>query len=670
MATAGLCGIALALTAGCTIEEPALPTFSTHLAVPVGTHDLTAAEMIADQEYIYAGADSILFFTVEGDTTSVALDLDLSADLEAVDTEATIGSVELDDPAPLSYVFSLVELWPAVGSLPPGVYPVPPFTFDVESDPLELDGFDHAHVSSGFITLSLDNRLPIPLSGDTPPETITAEVVHAGTGAVVTSLVFAAEIAPGTEATAVAELADVDLPGNLAVRLTGGSAGSAGADIGPEAWLGISLSISELVVDEARAAIGSQSFQETSALALPDSLRIVEATVASGLMNVTLTSGLPIPATVYIYFNEFETPEGDPFLLTFAMPRNGTEVTQADLAGARITAGGGAPLDSLTYTVGVVSPGSDGELVDIAAGMRVSALMDATTLAIGEVTGLIPAYTFELEPVTQLIDIPDELDGLQLPAATLVIELFNGTGINGNIDLLLTGRNGSGETASLAATADVAPARDGEPAKTTILLDESNSTIADLLSILPESFTFSGAVNIGGGDEVGTMRPGDQAQVVWWADAPLRLVIDDAEIDRDPAALDLDEELRRNLDEHLLAAEIITEIDNHFPFGLDVLFLVGPDSVSALNDPELVIGPLSVAPGVVDETTHYVRDAVLTKYVIALDATQIRAFTRQGAYTALRALIPGTDGQEVVLRSCDSLSARGALSVEILIDND
>ncbi|MBU1675508.1 hypothetical protein KKA85_06975, partial [bacterium] len=523
VAAACMCGIALALAAGCTIEDPALPTFSTRLAIPVGTHDLTVAELIADQEYLHAGEDSLLFFRVEGDTTSVVLDLDLSADLESINTEATIGAVELDDPEPLSYTFSLVEIWPAAGSLPPGFYPVPAITFDVQGDPLVIDGFDHAHVSAGIISLTLHNELPIPLSGDSPPETITAEVVHPVTGAVIAALAFDAEIAPGAEAAAVADLADVDLPGSLGIRLTGGSAGSAGAGIGPDASLSVSLSIGDLVVDEARAAIGHQSFQETGSVALPDSLRIIEAIVASGVMNVTLMSGLPVPATVYLYFDDFETAAGAPYLLTFAMPRNGTEVTQADLAGARITAGGGAPLDSLTYTVGVVSPGSDGELVDIASWMRISAQMDATTLAIGEVTGLIPARSFEFEPMTQEIDIPDELDGLQLPAATLVIELFNGTGIGGDIDLRLTGRNASGETASLAATAGIAPARDGEPAKTTILLDETNSTIADLLSILPVSFTFSGAVSVGGDDEIGTVRPGDQARAVWRADAPLRL---------------------------------------------------------------------------------------------------------------------------------------------------
>jgi len=645
------CLILLALAAGCTIEDPALPTFSTRLAVPVGTHDLTVTEIVAEQNYLYTGEDSVLFFNVEGDTTSVALDLDLSVDLDAVETDADIGSVTLDDPAPLEHDFALVELLPAFGSLPPGVYPVPAFTFEVESGPLGIDDIDHAHVDTGVITLTLRNDLPIPISGDAPPEILGAEVLHPVTGAVITALVFAAEIAPGAEATAVADLADTDLPGSLVVRLSGGSAGAGGAPIGPGAALGVTLAIGDLVVDEARAIIGAQSFQEIGAVALPDSFGILEATVASGLLDVTLTSELPVAATAYIHFNDFVTADGSPYLLAFEMPRNGIEITQADLAGARISSGGGAPARSACW-------------------MNISAEMAATTLAIGEVTGLIPAHSLALEPMTQAIDVPDELDGLQLPAATLVIDLFNGTGVRADIDLLLTGRNASGETATLTAAAGIAPSRDEGPARTTILLDETNSNIADLLSILPETFTFTGVVNVGGDGEIGTIRPDDRAQVVWRADAPLRLVIEDAEVDRNPEALDLDEDLRTNIEDHLLAAEILVEIDNHFPFGLDVLFLVGPDSTSALDDPELVIGPLSVTAGAIDETTRYVNASVATQHVIALDAEQVRAFTRPDAFTALRALIPGTDGQEVVLRAGDGLTARGALSLDVLIEDD
>jgi hypothetical protein len=514
------------------------------------------------------------------------------------------------------------------------------------------------------------NDLPIPLSGSTPPEMITVDVRHPDTGALITTLVFDQEIAPGTSAEAVGDLAGVELPGSLYIDLAGGSPGAPAVVLDPDDAVAIDLVISDLVVDEATAVIGTQSFQETGAVALPDSLRIVEAVVAGGTMDVTLTNELPVAASVFLYFNEFETAEGAPFILVFEMPRNGIQTTTADLSGTVITAGTGAPLDSLSYTVGVISPGSEGEIVTVAAGSDISAAMAPSSLVLGEITGLIPRRSFALEPMTEELDIPDELDGLHLATASLTIDLYNGTGVAGDVALLLTARNAAGETATLATTATIAPARAEGMARTTIHLDETNSTIADLISLLPETLTFSGEVNVGGNDEIGTIRPDDVALVLWRADAPLRLSIESSEIDRNPEALNLDEDLRDQLDSHLQAAEIIVEIGNHFPFDLSVEFLVGPDSLTTLNDPELTIGPLTVASGLVGETSRYVEEAVTTRHVITLTGTQIRAFTRENAYTGLRALIPGTNGAEVLLRTGDGLSALGALSVEILIEDD
>lgn len=660
----------LLLTSGCTIEEPALPSFTTQLAIPLGSHDLTVGELIEDQDFLYAGGDSVLCFSVEGDTTQVNLDLDFSAELDGIDTRATIGAFALDDLPALTYAFTLADLWPAVGSLPPGAYPVPPFDFDLQSDPLDIDGFVSAQVASGLITLTLTNDMPIPLSGTSPPEMITVDIRHPDTDALVTTLVFDQEIAPGTSVEATGDLAGVELPGSLYIDMSGGSAGAPAVELDPADALAIDLVISDLIVDEASAVIGAQSFAETGAVALPDSLRIVEAVVASGTMDVTLTNELPLAAAVYIYFNEFKTAAGDPFILVFDMPSNGIQTTVADLAGAVITAGSGAPLDSLSYTVGVTSPGSDGEIVTVIAGSDIAATMAPTSLSLGEITGLIPRRGFALEPMIEEIDIPDELDGLHLAAASLTVDLYNGTGISGEVSLLLTARNAAGETASLATTANIAPARAEGMARTTIHLDETNSTIAELISLLPETLTFSGEISVGGNNEIGTIRPDDMAMVLWRADAPLRLSIESTEIDRDPAALNLDEDLRDQLDSYLQAAEIIVEIGNHFPFDLSVEFLVGPDSLSTINDPELTIGPLTVTSGLIGETSRYVEETVTTRHVITLTGTQIRAFTRENTYTALRALIPGTDGAEVMLRTGDGLSALGALSVEILIDED
>jgi hypothetical protein len=175
---------------------------------------------------------------------------------------------------------------------------------------------------------------------------------------------------------------------------------------------------------------------------------------------------------------------------------------------------------------------------------------------------------------------------------------------------------------------------------------------------------------VGGDEREGVIRPGESLQVCWRLDAPLRLSIEDSEIDKNPEPLNFEEDLRADLDRRVESATLLTELDNHFPFGVEVLLLVGPDSTSTLNDPELVIGPLTVTPGLVDPEKGFVTESTTSRHEIVLDRGQLDAFTRAGAHTALVALIPGTDGRIVSLRTLDKLTVRGALSVELLVDDE
>jgi hypothetical protein len=265
--------------------------------------------------------------------------------------------------------------------------------------------------------------------------------------------------------------------------------------------------------------------------------------------------------------------------------------------------------------------------------------------------------------------LPDELDGLQLTSATLTLEIFNGTGVGGTLDISLLGTSADGSSSTLAAVAQIA-ADDAKDMRTVVTLDETNSNIAEFLSTMPETVTLSGEMRIGGPDQIGTIRPGDSARLTWGLDAPLRLMITESQLDQAPIALDLDTDTREQLDEHLVQADVIAEVSNHFPFAVELFIQVGPDSTAAVNDPELVIGPLSVEAGSLDNVGGWVSQAVTSQLEIALSTNDIRAFTRPGAFTAVVAHIMGTNGEEIVVRIGDKLNIRGAISAEILISDE
>ena len=664
---AGLMVVVAIVTAGCEIQEPVMPTFSTRLSVPIGSHEITVQELIEDQDFLSAGADSVLSFSIDGDTTSVVLDVDFSAELQGEHIDTEIGPISLPIADPVDFGFVLDDLYPGASSLPPGPTSVPAFDFDLVSDAAALDDIVSALVASGELRLTLINNLPIPLSGSSPPERITVSLIDPASGTVLAVGIFPAALAPGDSTVAVADLAGATLPGDIAIALTGGSPGgfaANGLDIAD--GLDVRLELVDVMVDAATAIVDAQQFEDGGSIALPDDLLLVSAVLASGVIAVDLSNELPIPCTVTLDFPEITLADGSPLTIPLDLPAGGTNATIVELADAVVNAPAGTSLSSLSWTVTATSPGSGTDAVVIAATDRLSAVLAPTTFVFAEITGTIPEERFVLDPTTEHIDLPDELDGLQLASATLTLEIFNGTGVGGSLDVLLTGTSADGTVSTLAAVALIG-ADDTKELRTVVVLDETNSDIAAFLSALPETVTLEGEISVGGDGQVGTIRPGDGARLTWGLDAPLRLVIQDSRIDQEPVSLDLDEETRRQLDDHLVQAEVLAEVTNHFPFAVELFIQVGPDSVSAMEDPELVIGPLSIAAGDLDPLGGWVSRAADSQLEIPLAAEDIRAFTRPGAYTAVVARIPGSNGEQIVIRIGDRLSLRGAISAEILI---
>ncbi len=662
--------IILIAVAGCEIQDPALPTFSTRLSVPVGSHEITVSELIEDQDYLYAGGDSILTFRIDGDTTSVVLDLDLSAELDGQNIDAEIGLISLPASDPLVFGFLLEEILPGAGSLPPGPVPVPAFDFDLESDPSAIEDIESAHIAAGELHFVLHNNLPIPLSGNSAPEQVSIDLVDPFSGLVLTSAVFGNAIAPGDTAMAVADLSGVTLPSSVAIALVGGSTGGLAADgLSPGDGLEVSLELVDVTMDAATAVIDAQLFSDGGTIALPDDLQVISAILATGEISIDLGNDLPIDCLVTLEFPDIRLASGAPATLDIDLPAGGTNSAVMDLTQAVISAEAGTTLSELTWSITASSPGSEGVAVTIAATDRLSANLSPTTLTFAEITGYIPEETFALDPTSEDLDLPDELDGLQLTSATLTLEVFNGTGVGGTLDITLVGTAADGSSSTLSTVAQIA-ADDAKDMRTVVVLDETNSNIAEFLSTMPETVTLSGEMRIGGPDQIGTIRPGDSARLTWGLDAPLRLTITDSHLDQDPVALNLDADMREQLDEHLVQADVIAEISNHFPFAVELFIQVGPDSTSAVNDPELVIGPLSVEAGSLNTVGGWVTQAVTSRLEIALSTNDIKAFTRPGAFTAVVAHIPGTNGEEIVVRIGDKLNIRGAISAEILISDE
>lgn len=651
--------LAFLMIAGCSFEDPEMPSFYTRVTIPIGTHDLTVEEMIEEQDFLYSGQDSLLCFRIDGDATEVALDLDLSADLEAKSIDATIGPISLDNVDPIGFSWRLGDLLSGMKA-----DDVLPFLFDESDGPADIDGVTSAVISSGTLELELINGLPVPISGTMAPDLLIARMINPLDDSIIVEIRFPYVIAAGETVLGYADLTDIVLPDQISVQLSGGSPGGTDVELDLDAEIGLMVRMYDLEVSTATAVIEAQEFHEDSTTDLPDDLDIIEAFISDGSLVMSFQNDLPIPCTLTIAFGEIYETDNTLVQRIVNIPAGGSSNETIDLAGTRISSGNsGTALQQLTYSISVISEASSGP-VSISADDVLRADIAQTTLQISEVRGFIPEQVHDFDPVTEAIDLPDELDGLSLARAEMIIEVDNGTGIAGTIEFVLTGTMLDGGTTTLVwhdelAAADI----------TTIVINETNSNLAELLSHLPETFTFAGSVTVGGDGREGYVRPGDSASINWSISAPIMMSLENTSLDRDAEKLDLDEDIRADLDNHLVSAQFVVEIENHFPFGVDIVFQVAGDTISLFNDPDYATEPLSVTAGEIDPTSGYVIASTVSRFTIDMQQDDIRSFTQPNAWTTVIARMPGTDGQNVALRLSDYMAVTGVISAEILVED-
>ena len=313
------------------------------------------------------------------------------------------------------------------------------------------------------------------------------------------------------------------------------------------------------------------------------------------------------------------------------------------------------------------TPGSGATAVTLSATDGLTATLSGGSIDFSSVTGIVPVQNVAIDPIEEEVDLPNELDGLELTAATMALHITNSSGLPGDVAITLTGTSATGTTRSLTIDQQIAAAEARAPVTTTILLDETNSTLIDFLNNLPESITLAGDVSVGGVS--GTVHADDYAIVDWDITAPVEVVINDATIETDPDSLGTDQDVRDMINDYLRGAQLETEILNHLPVGVEIRILAGTDTLTLADNPLLEIGPLTVAPALVDPVTHTVSQAVTSTPSIVLTEEEARIFGLPNLYSMVAVRLPSTNGQPVRLLATDYLEIRGMIRIEVEVSD-
>ncbi len=661
---------ALMLAAGCEIAEPEMPSFTTQVSVPLGEERLDVAEALDGEEYLTELDGNTLGFTVDGDPDTVSLDFDLAADIAAQSVEESLGAFALDLAAPVDIDFALAQLYPPATAFDGLTVPVPPFPLVQTSDAEDIEDVESATLSAGTLVVTVHNGLPVPIGAASGSDQLVLELVDPATDDAFATVVFDV-IGPLADASRTADLAGVTLPGAASVRLVGGSSGSGGVPVLVDAGTSIvvSAAFTDLAVTQAVAVVPAQSFTSSFSTELPDDYGILEAVVAGGGTTVSAVNEMSIPCQAVITWPEVVDLDDQPLTLTFDLAPHSQVSHDVAFAGRIVRAPDATPLHQLTAEIQVTSPGSNGQAVALAADAGLRAEVAPGSIRFATVTGTVPELDYAFAPLEEEIDLPEELAGLELTAATLTLELENSAGVAATAHFELTGTAAGGATRTLSVQDQIAPASEGRAAVTVVTLDQTNSDIVDFLNNLPTEITLAGGVTTNPG-EIGTVRTGDRAVVRWRIVAPVEVVVHDSYLFGDPEDLDLDDDARDLLRDHAGAALADLEVLNHLPLGVELRMLFSADSTSIETDPLLAIGPIAIPAATRDPVTHVVSAPSLSRPQVALTAAQAQLLGTEGLFSLIEVHLPDSGGEAARVLTTDYLTVRGVIRLDVEVSDD
>jgi hypothetical protein len=664
--TAAVC---LAGLSACSIQEPKLPTFQTELAIPLGTLRYGVDELLRHEPALVTGQEGSLSLQFSGSIDSVAVGNRLDLAVGGRSVAASIGVITLDPAPPAAYTFRLGTLYPPAEAAQGPFLPVPPFAFFAPSPASDLPGFTRASVVAGGLDVRIHNGLPVPVGGPSPPERMELRLIDPALGSDVAALLLDVAIPANGEEERFLDLAGTMLPDSLRVQIEGGSPGSYGTPVAidPEVALSVTVQIQSLQVDSAQAPIGARSFGDSSQVALPDSIRVLQATLASGALQLQLSSDLPLPVRARLTLPQVRDAQGATIEVEVPLAAAGTGLASVDLAQATLDFGA-QPGQSLTIRTVVDTPGSQGASVWVTAGQRVAATVAPLSLSFARVVGVLQPQQTLLAQTQIDLPIPRDLPTLTLAQAQLTLLLRSAVDLPGTIDLHLEGRSDHGVVVPMDLRLDLAAGQGEAQGVRSYMFDAGNSGLLAFLDNLPVSMLVSGMATVGDGVTAGTIARGDGLVASYRIDAPLTLSLAPQTLRIDPRRLALGEDARRRIGERVLGASLQAEVSSTLPVAARVFIGLDPDSSAVHDAPRIRLGPIDLpAAGAFEGGS---RQPAVATTLLALDDADVLLLADQDVYQGVRIELPGTNGQTVTLHASDGVEVRGLLRARVRLGKD
>ncbi len=640
---------------GCEIRKPESPTWTTDLVVPVVNRTYDMAELIdkIDAEGLFLDSNDLVTYEYSAELDSVALDAEnLSTPNLQTSFSEMLGTVAIDPPVVAPVTLALNQIGP-LSVVTPG--PVPPMSFVVINNLPSITEFSQATIASGQLWVAVTNNLGIDC------DTAVLTLSSVGGGQIGTAP-FASGLPNGATDSVLITLDGSTITNRLMAEIDCYTPGgiiltASDKDISTRVQFGPTLTVSSAV-----AEVPAQDRTFGTSFSVDETEPIYSAEISGGELQLTISNGTNLASTLTFTVDDIRTPSNQPLTVQQAVAPMSFETIVLPLANHRLRPSDSVIPQAVAVDARVMTSGTAPQQVMITSSDQVSVTADISGLQFASVTGIFGSTEATIDPDTEDLDIPTGFDAITLNEAVLSISIENGVQLGGQVFLTLLGSNGK----SFTINEFIDPASGGQSTLTLI----TDSTVADFLSPLPQTVTYSGWARFGDGVSVGTIHDGDFVLASIDIAAPLAVTINESQVDLDIESEEIDQDDIDIVTDHVVSAALIYDVISHLPIGARVSIRLGGDSATVESAPQLVVGPIEVDAAPTDAIGLTTGVTTSNTGSIALDSTDIRILENDPLYIATELWLHDTNGQVVRLTASNYVTVRARVEVEYRFDGE
>jgi len=555
--------------------EPILPTWDTDISIPLANRVYLLEELVQKNPDLL-GVDEygVLVYSFSDTVVNTPFGDLIRLSPERADFSFDVGSYTLtpDDVEFEVSVADYLEVEHPYEGPSPGVAPV-----YLTGDIPEVESIQYMIIESGEARLTMRNETGMPVEIEDG-----LRIRNSDDGSEVAHFDYEGIIDPEETVTSAVDLEDIRVYRDMEYSFEFSSPSSDYVEIPDDPVLSFTLGFDDLEVSEAEARIPGQELAGSfnGEIVIDDSTFITEAWFSQGILNFTIENSidLDIPFTISIPDLRSRDNPSQTYSISRTVPRGSEDAFSISLQEWMIQTS--TVTNSLSYTVRLGTIEETGDFRTFNAADQLNGTINQNEssgdeLIVEQIEGIIaPTEYAVFERVNLNIgEAADYFEGdITFSDVRLNLDLFFDGGYDALADIYIIGENKDGVRDSLMIPDDQRLIVAQDPS--TIILDESNSTIAEFLSTftpnLPDELIITGNLLVNPLYEPGYIDVTNKLQTSIHFDVPFDIGIRDGIVSDTLAIGEADDDIDRDIFDYINHGRMYFETDNGIPAGMDL----------------------------------------------------------------------------------------------------